>query len=134
MPAKRAAVVLFFSTGFFPGVSRADLRIAFRETYPTATATRVEYYRGNLWRTDSRAGGSYTIVDSAKRQSTTIDPASHTYSVQSLPPKASAPVFGRTMVVEIESRDTGEQRQMFGHVVHHIVTAQRRHTGSTLSP
>ena len=34
------------------------------------------------------------------------------------------------ITVQIAARDAGEQRQMFGHVIHHIVTTQRRHTES----
>jgi hypothetical protein len=31
-------------------------------------------------------------------------------------------------VVQIETKDTGEQRPIFGHTAHHIVTTERRHT------
>jgi hypothetical protein len=37
-------------------------------------------------------------------------------------------------VIEIESRDTGERRQMFGHPVRHIITTERRKTEYTDKP
>jgi hypothetical protein len=88
----------------------------------------VDYYGGNLWRTDWGAGATYTIVDSGDKRSVMIDPAGHTYSVHTFTPDAPKVDSSRTVTVEIEVRDTGEQRQMFGHVIHHILTIQRRHT------
>lgn len=130
MLAKGAFVLVLFGAVLFPAILRADLRIVFRNTYPATTVTHVDYYKGNLRRTHWGAGSSYTIVDSAKKQAISINPANHTYSVHTFTPKLPTPDTSRTIVVEIDSRDTGEQRLMFGHAVHHIVTTRRRHTES----
>ena len=107
---------------------RADLRIAFKETSSAGTATHVDYFKGNLWRTSWGASAVYTIVDSGGKRSITIDPAGHTYSVHAFSSNAPTTDSSRMIMVEIEARDTGEQRQMFGRVTRHIVTTQRRHT------
>jgi hypothetical protein len=130
MSGQGAWVLALIGVGMISLPARADFRIAFKETYSAGTATRMDYYKGNLWRTDWGAGAIYTIADSGSKRSVTIDPASHTYSVHTFTPKVPAPNSPETIVVEIEARDAGEQRQMFGHVTHHIVTTQRRHTES----
>ena len=130
MREKGIWAVALMSAGIVLVPCRADLRMAFKETSSAGTATRVDYYKGNLWRTDFGAGAVYTIVDSGGKRSITIDPAGHTYSVHTFTPEAPATDSSRMIMVEIEARDTGEQRQMFGRVTHHIVTTQRRHTVS----
>jgi hypothetical protein len=114
---------------------RADLQITVKETFPGGpTTTTVEYHKGNRLRRDSKPGGAYVFADFANKQSITVDPLKREYSVHisNRPEPAEDP--NETIVIDIESRDTGEQRQMFGHPARHIVTTERRRTEFTDKP
>lgn len=124
----RAGVLALLGVGIFCLPLRADLQIRVKETFSGGTVTRVEYYKGTRWRIDFGSGGSYRIVDSANKSAITVDPAKREYSVHTS--TRTEPIIdpSQTIAIEIEGRDTGEQRQMFGHTVHHIITTERRHT------
>src|SRR5215469_7217165 len=130
MRVKGIWVVALMSTAISVVPCRADLRMVFRQTSSAGATTRVDYFKGNLWRTSWGASSVYTIVDSGRNRSITIDPAGHTYSVHAFTPTSPTTDSSTMITVQIAARDTGEQRQMFGHVIHHIVTTQRRHTES----
>ena len=106
----------------------ADLKISIQQTDGRATTTRTDYYKGQLWRSD-REGGTYSVFNSANHRSLTVDTLGRQYSAATLlpaPPPDADP--DQTFVVESETKDTGEQRPMFGHTAHHFVTTERRHT------
>ena len=107
---------------------RADLRIKVKETFARATATRVEYYKENLWRSESEQSGCYRIVGYANKHAITVDPAKREYSVNTFTRTEETTDPYQTILIEVETRDTGEQRQMFGHPVHHYITTDRRRT------
>lgn len=121
------AVTLLIGIGLVAPL-RADLSIHIRETYGATSTSRVEHYKQRLWRTDWTAGG-YQIGDPVNRRSITVDTALRQYMVVDTP--APAPQVGNpveTIVVEIETLDTGEQRPAFGHTAHHIISTERRHS------
>jgi len=82
----------------------------------------------NRWRSESEQSGDYRIVDSANKRTVTVDPAKREYSVNTFTRTEETTDPSQTIVIEVENRDTGEQRQMFGHPVHHFITTERRRT------
>ena len=88
---------------------RADLKITMKQTFAGRTTTSVEYYKGNRWRSDSEPGGGYWIADSVNRRTITVDRVKREYSVNTFthPGQTSDP--SQTIVIEIDTRDTGEQ-------------------------
>jgi hypothetical protein len=105
---------------------RADLRIQVKETYAGGSANRVEYYKGNCARSESDQGGGYVIVDRINKRTIMVDPAKREYSIFTHTERTIDP--SSTIVVDVETRDTGERRQMFGHTVLHLITTERQHT------
>lgn len=107
---------------------RADFKIQIQLTEGSHIIAQTGYYKPQLWRADL-PGRSYVIVDSGNRRSIMVEPAAREYSVQNFGGAPQQPADpDQTVVAEVETRDTGEQRQMFGHIAHHIFTTLRRHT------
>ena len=108
--------------------TRADLTLRIRETNGASISTRTDYYKPPFWRT-GLPGGSYMVADSANRRSFTVDTAGRQYIVNNVEDvRQQPPSPDQTIVADIETKDTGEQRPMFGHTARHIITTQRRHT------
>ena len=124
----RASVLALIGGGILSVPLRADLKITMKQTFAGRTTTSVEYYKGNRWRSDSEPGGGYWIVDSVNRRTITVDPVKREYSVNTFTHARPTSDPSQTIVIEIETRDTGEQQQMFGHPAHHNITTERRHT------
>jgi hypothetical protein len=128
-------LLAFIAGGIVIVPLRADLRITVRETFPGGpTTTRVEYYKGNRSRIDWGPGGAYQILDLANKRSISVDPAKREYSLHTSTHTERNEDPSQTIVIEVESRDTGEQRQMFGHPVRHVITTERRRTEYTDKP
>ena len=128
MAMMRAGVLALIGGGILSVPLRADLKITMKQTFAGRTTTSVEYYKGNRWRSDSEPGGGYRIVDSVNRRTITVDRVKREYSVNTFTHAGPTSDPSQTIVIEIETRDTGEQQQMFGHPAHHIITTERRHT------
>src|SRR5258708_32495642 len=128
MPVMRESVLALIVGEGLAVPLRADLRIKVKETFASGTATRAEYYKENRWRSESQQSGDYRIVDSANKRIITVDPAKREYSVNTFTRTEQTTDPSQTIVIEVETRDTGEQRQMFGHPVHHILQTERRRT------
>lgn len=124
----RASVVALIGGGILSVPLRADLKITMKQTFAGRTTTSVEYYKGNRWRSDSQPGGGYAIVDSVSRRTITVDQVKREYSVNTFTHAGPTSDPSQTIVIEIDTRDTGEQQQMFGHPARHIITTERRHT------
>ena len=124
----RASVLALIGGGILSVPLRADLKITIKQTFAGRTTTSVEYYKGNRWRSDSEPGGGYLIVDSVNRRTITVDRVKREYSVNTFTHAGPTSDPSQTIVIEIETRDTGEQQQMFEHPAHHIITTERRHT------
>jgi hypothetical protein len=126
LAAKLARIALIACAGLMP--LRADLRIRLKETSIGGSAVVTEYYKGTRWRRDFAAAGGWMVVDSASKQSIAVDPAKQEYTLNTFVRPKPAIDGSQTIVVDIETRDTGEQRQVFGHIARHLVTTERRHT------
>lgn len=113
---------------------QADLKIRIQETFGPTTTSRTEYYKDRLWRRDQDPV-SYLVIDSANRRSFQVDTERREYVVQT-PSRPLAPAHSdATFVVEIDARDTGEQRRVFGHTARHFITTEhRRMEGSGRPP
>src|SRR5215472_14387304 len=97
---------------------RADLKIRIKDTFGSLTTTRIEYYKSPVQRTDTDRGG-YTIIDSLNRRTITVDPTRREYSIYSFGVAVQPEKVDQTIVFDIETRDTGEQRRAFGHTARH---------------
>jgi hypothetical protein len=128
MAMMRASVLALIGGAILSVPLRAELRIKMKQTLAGRTTTSVEYCKGNRWRSDSEPSGSYWIVDSANKGTITVDPVNREYSVNAFTPAEPITNPSQTIVIEIETRDTGEQQQKFGHLLHHVITTERRHT------
>jgi len=107
---------------------RADLAIRIRQTWGTGAPTTADYYyKQQLWRWGS-PGGNYQIVDQAHKRSFLVTPASSEYTEFTQTRRPQETDDSETIVVEISTRDTGEQRPMFGHAARHLITTKRRRT------
>jgi hypothetical protein len=134
MAAIRARVLTLIVGGVFVVPLRADLQFTVKDTFAGGTATgveytrvestRVEYYKENRWRSDSEYG--YRIVDLLNKRAITVDPVKREYSVNSFTHTEQITDPSQTIVIDVETRDTGERRQMFGHPARHFITIERR--------
>jgi hypothetical protein len=127
MSRRMSASVLALTLGSLGVPLRADLRIKVTETVAAHTATMTHYYKENCWRSDSEQMGYYRVIDSANKRIITVDLTKREYSIVSFTNTNQIKDPSQTIVIEIETRDTGEHRQMFGHLAHHFVTTERRH-------
>src|SRR3989442_1727955 len=134
MPLMRASVLALIVGAGLAVPLRADLRITVKETFASGAATRTEYYKENRWRSESEQIGGYRIVDSANKRIITVDPAKREYYVNTFTRTEQTTDPYQTIVIEVETRGTGEQRQMFGHPVHHFITTERRRTENPDKP
>lgn len=107
---------------------RGDLKIRVQETFGRGGTTSLVYYcKEHFWRTESPGDREYMIVDWVNKRSISVDPAKRQYVLHSPPRKPEATDSPEMIVVEIETRDRGEQRQMFGHAARRFITTERRH-------
>jgi hypothetical protein len=128
MVAGRNGLITLVAKAIIAVPSRADLRIKVTETSVAGTSIRTEYFKGDRWRRDSEPAGGWLIVDSANKRSIAVDASRHEYSVNTFASRGQTLDADETIVVEIETRDTGEQSQKFGHRVRHLITTEHRHS------
>ena len=107
---------------------QADLKIRVQESFGRGGTTSLVYYcKEHFWRTESPGGREYMIVDWVNKRSIAVDPALRQYVVHTQTRKPVATDSAETVVIKIETRDRGEQRQMFGHAARRFITTERRH-------
>lgn len=104
----------------------ADLKIRVKETTGTTSTSRTEYFKPHFRRTEWEDGA--TIVDLVNRRFITIDKTARQYSVNQVNRSEPPAEADQTVVVEIATEATREQRRVFGHTARHIITTERRHT------
>ncbi len=104
----------------------ADLRIVTKENFAGTETTRVEYFKGKKWRVESNQFLGYQIVDSDSKVSISVDPIKREYSVHTFSHPKQTEDTSQTIAIDIETRDTGEQRQMFGHTARRFITSEHR--------
>ena len=125
-------------------IKNRDLKVVIRESFSIGqTITSIQYLSASNSRFEWENGpaniAGHHIADivhygDSANQRFMLDLDAHEYvfyetdkkgsrsNSQDIPLKDS----GGTMAIWIESTDTGERRQMFGHTVRHIITKERR--------
>ena len=131
---------------FFPTTAPTDdLKIVTRHSVGDITTTLTQYSSGSYRRQENSRGmdnveGHHlaTIVHrgDAGNQNFMLDLDAHEYVVfetdqygVNRAAKSRPANFTGTMEIWIESTDTGERQQMFGHTARHIITKERRVPG-----
>ena len=104
-----------------PLTLHADLRMVVK----SGNHKTIEYVKGNLSRWELQPGGQYAILDSATHRLLRVDPATRQYYEFYAITESSPGNLLKTISIEVNSRDKGEQRTMFGHQAHHwIITTK----------
>src|SRR5215813_1784825 len=123
--------------------SSQDLKITTRQTLGSSTFTTTEYYSGQNSRSEIQLSSGKTmghhraiirLRDPDKVQVYDLDLDSHEYvsyqtdwkggPVKSKPVKATP--SGKTYVIESETVDTGERKEIFGQTARHLITREKR--------
>lgn len=129
-------------------VKNSDLKVVTRESFSMGqTVTSIQYLSASYSRFEWANGpanvAGHHIADivhygESVNQRFMLDLDAHEYvffesdkngarsGSQGIPLKNS----GGTLMIWVESTDTGERRQMFGHTLRHIITRERRVPGS----
>ena len=129
MAGLRDYTLALLISGSLAAPLQADLKIRVRETFGRGDTTSLVYYcKEHFWRTESPGDREYMIVDWVNKRSISVDSAKRQYVLHSPPRQPEATDSTEMIVIEIETRDTGEQRQMFGHATRRFMTTERRHT------
>ena len=134
MPALGVAFALLMAFALAAPL-RADLKIRIQETFGPSTSSRTEYYKDRLWRRELDPA-TYLVMGASNRRNFQVETQRREYVVQT-PGRPLAPVHSSdTFVVELDARDTGEQRQVFGHNARHFISTEHRrmeHSGQSPS-
>ncbi len=110
----------------------ADLRLVVQQTYGSSTNVETDWYRDQLSRSDSNRG-SY-IFDKARGTVTVLDATRREY-YEARGRVTSLRQLDRStaIVIECDTRDTGETRDVWGHTAHRYITVKRQRTESAAS-
>jgi hypothetical protein len=128
MAGLRDYTLALLISGSLAAPLQADLKIHVQETFGRGGTTSLVYYcKEHFWRTESPGDREYMIVDWVNKRSISVDPAKRQYVLHSPPPNPEATDSTEMIVVEIETRDTREQRERFGHAARRFMTTERRH-------
>ena len=138
------ATLLLLSVTLTPPTPSVDgVKIVTRQVTGSFTDTRTEYLAAdrlrNEWQSQMREGNGppmATIIlrgerdrvfmlDLAARQYITYETSSRSTSVG---PRTMTD-SGGTLEIWIENTDTGERKELFGHVARHIITREKRIAG-----
>jgi hypothetical protein len=138
-------VLLYLSTLTSPNPSINGIKIVTRQVTAGFTDTRTEYLAPdrlrNEWQSQIRDGSGppmATIILRGDRDRVfMLDLNAHEYVTYETDPRATTagirprPVVdsGGTLQIWIESTDTGERKELFGHVARHIITREKRIAG-----
>jgi hypothetical protein len=102
MAAMRVSVLALVG-GMLAVPLRADLRIAVQETSASRRTTRVEFFKGTLWRYDWDTVGGYWIVDSVSKRTIAVDLAKREYSIQTDTPHGQPIATDPSTTIVIDS-------------------------------
>jgi hypothetical protein len=139
-----AMLLLYVTTLTSPNPSINGVKIVTRQITGSFTDTRTEYLAPdrlrNEWQSQIRdASGPpmATIIQRGDRDRVfMLDLAAHEYITYETDPRGSTVTMKRPMVesggtlaIWIDSVDTGERKDLFGHAARHIITRERRVAG-----
>ena len=138
-------LLLSFTTLTAPGPSVNGVKIVTRQMTGTFTDTRVEYVAAdrlrNEWQSQMRDGSGppmATIVLRGDRDRVfVLDMNAHEYITYETGSRATSVGLNRkpledsggTLQIFIENIDTGERKEIFGHVARHIISREKRIAG-----
>jgi hypothetical protein len=138
-------LLLSLTTLTSPGPSVNGVKIVTRQMTGTFTDTRTEYVAAdrlrNEWQSQMRDGSGpamATIVLRGDRDRVfMLDLNAHEYITYEMDSRATTVGFnskpmvdsGGTLQIFIENIDTGERKELFGHVARHIITREKRIAG-----
>jgi hypothetical protein len=138
------ALLLLYFTLTPPNPSVDGVKIVTRQITGGFTDTRTEYLAPdrlrNEWQSQMRDGAGppmATIIQRGERDRVfMLDLAAHEYITYETGPRGSTVAAKRPMVdsggtlkIWIESTDTGERKELFGHIARHIITREKRVVG-----
>jgi hypothetical protein len=139
-----AILLLYVTTLTSPNPSIEGVKIVTRQITGGFTDTRTEYLAPdrlrNEWQSQMRDGSGppmATIILRGDRDRVfMLDLAAHEYITYEIGPRGSTVSVKRPMVdsggtlkIWIESVDTGERKELFGHTARHIITREKRVAG-----
>lgn len=138
-------LLLYVTTLTSPNPSVNGIKIVTRQITGGFTDTRTEYLAPdrlrNEWQSQLRDGSGppmATIIVRGERDRVfMLDLAAHEYVTYETDPRSTAagmkprPVTdsGGTLQIWIENVDTGERKELFGHMARHIITREKRIAG-----
>jgi hypothetical protein len=137
-------LLLYVTTLTSPNPSVNGVKIVTRQITGGFTDTRTEYLAPDLlrneWQSQMRDGSGppmATIIQRGERDRVfMLDLAAHEYITYEMDPRGSSAAMKRPMVesggtlkISIETTDTGERKELFGHTARHIITRERRVAG-----
>src|SRR5262245_14343437 len=138
-------LLLSFTTLTSPGPSVNGVKIVTRQMTGTFTDTRTEYVAAdrlrNEWQSQMRDGSGppmATIVLRGDRDRVfVLDMNAHEYITYETGSRATSAGLnhkpmadsGGTLQIWIENIDTGERKEVFGHVARHIISREKRIAG-----
>jgi len=139
-----AMLLLYVTTLTSPNPSVNGVKIVTRQITGGFTHTRTEYLAPDLlrneWQSQMRDGSGppmATIIQRCERDRVfMLDLAAREYITYEMDPRGSTVAMKRPMVesggtlkISIETTDTGERKELFGHTARHIITRERRVAG-----
>ncbi len=138
-----AILLLYVTTLTSPNPSIEGVKIVTRQITGGFTDTRTEYLAPdrlrNEWQSQMRDGSGpmATIILRGDRDRVfMLDLAAHEYITYETDSRGSTVSVKRPMVdsggtlkIWIESVDTGERKELFGHIARHIITREKRVAG-----
>ena len=140
-----AILLLYVTTLTSPNPSIEGVKIVTRQITGGFTDTRTEYLAPdrlrNEWQSQMRDGSGppmATIILRGDRDRVfMLDLAAHEYITYETDSRGSTVSVKRPMVdsggtlkIWIESVDTGERKELFGHTARHIITREKRVAGA----
>ena len=140
-----AMLLLYVTTLTSPNPSVNGVKIVTRQVTGAFTDTRTEYLAPgrlrNEWQSQMRDGSGppmATIILRGQRDRIfMLDLAAHEYITYETDPRGvtvgikpgAVADSGGTLQIWIDNIDTGERKDMFGHVARHIITREKRVAG-----
>jgi hypothetical protein len=122
------------------GVANADTKVKIKQTSGGQTYENTTYIKGKRQRSETNGGQMITVTQCDLRRNITIMPQMQAYLIQSYDqpsttannatpsnrPSTEQPVTkGGVVTSIINTRDTGERKQMFGYTARHIITTMQ---------
>jgi hypothetical protein len=116
--------------GIFCLPARADLKIVRKTSFGKYTTVEADYYKAKLRRHETIEGGrpvGVVIADSNKREVALIDMTRRQYVAHPMVTYRGVTGSTFTVVIDQDTRDTGERRNLFGLDARHLITTEKQH-------